>query len=191
MPKSDHVKPLRETETLLEAFLNLSHYKSVFGFNSEQPNILLGDEMDPITKREDLIQRMTILFSSVGVPGLSGHIRDLSYEAGTVTIDFQVDASLANQLGFVVGGIVATMLDACIGVAGAVKSGGLLAMPLAEMKTTFVRPILPGAVVGKGETIRLGKKIVFIEATLLSKDDKLLARASGTASPTPFPDVSL
>ena len=147
--------------------------------------------MEPIKNREDLIQRMTTLFSSVGVPGLRGQIRDLSYEAGTVTIDLQVDASLANQLGFVQGGVVATMLDGCIGVAGAVKSGGLLAMPLAEMKTSFVRPILPGAVVGKGETIRLGKKIAFIEATLLSEDGKLLARASGTASPTPFPDVSL
>ena len=147
--------------------------------------------MEPIKNREDLIQRMTTLFSSVGVPGLRGQIRDLSYEAGTVTIDLQVDASLANQLGFVQGGVVATMLDGCIGVAGAVKSGGLLAMPLAEMKTSFVRPILPGTVVGKGETIRLGKKIAFIEATLLSEDGKLLARASGTASPTPFPDVSL
>jgi len=42
------------------------------------------------------------------------------------------------------GGIVATMLAACIGVADAVKSGGLLAMPLAEMKTSFIRPALPG-----------------------------------------------
>ena len=147
--------------------------------------------MNPITNREDLIQRMTTLFSAINVPGLRGQIRDLSYEAGTVTLDLQVDASLANQLGFVQGGIVATMLDGCIGVAGAVKSGGLLAMPLAEMKTSFVRPILPGAVVGKGETIRLGKKIAFIEATLLDENGKLLARASATASPTPFPDVSL
>ena len=132
---------------------------------------------------------MTTLFSSVGVPGLRGQIRDLSYEAGTENIDLQVDASLANQLGFVQGGVVATMLDGCIGVAGAVKSGGLLAMPLAEMKTSFVRPILPGAVVGKGETIRLGKKIAFIEATLLNEDGKLIARASRTASPTPCLDV--
>jgi len=146
--------------------------------------------MKPVTDREALIQRMTALFSEISVAGLDLRIRDLSYEAGTVTLDFEVSPTLANQLGFVQGGIVATMLDACIGMAGAIKSGGLLAMPLAEMKTTFVRPVQSGRLVGKGDTIRLGKNLAFIEASLFSEAGSLLARASGTASPVPFPDVT-
>ena len=82
-----------------------------------------------------------------------------------------------------------TVFDACIGIAGAVKPGGQLAMPLAEMKTTFVRPAKPGRLVGKAANFRLGKSMAFIEASLLSESGNLSARASGTASPVPFPET--
>jgi uncharacterized protein (TIGR00369 family) len=142
--------------------------------------------MEPITDAEALIQHMTAIFSTMKVPGLDGRIRELSYEAGTVTLDFDVSQSLANPFGFVQGGIVAVLLDGCIGMAGAIKSGGVLGMPLAEIKVSFVRPVLPGLVVGKGETIRLGKSLAFIEGTLFSQSGVVLARASGTAKPSPF-----
>src|SRR6185436_12528351 len=136
-----------------------------------------------------LMQRMKALFAGVELPGLKISIRDVSYEAGSVTLDFEVDRSLANQLGSVQGGVVATMLDACIGMAGTIKSGGVLAMPCAEMKVSFVRPVPPGALVGRGETIRLGKTIAFIEASLFDEAGKLLARGSATTAPIPFPDA--
>lgn len=82
------------------------------------------------------------------------------------------------------------MLDGCLGMAGAIKSGGLLAMPLAEMKTTFVRPVAAGRVIGKGEVIRLGKTLAFIEGSLIDENERVLARASGTAAPTPFPELA-
>src|SRR5690242_4317765 len=134
--------------------------------------------MEPITDTNALIERITAIFQTMTIPGLSGRIRELSYEAGTVTLDFEVAQSLANPFGAIQGGIVTTLLDACIGVAGAVKSGGTLAMPLAEIKTSFVRPVLPGSVVGTGEIIRIGKNIAFIEGTLWSKEGSVLARAS-------------
>jgi uncharacterized protein (TIGR00369 family) len=94
------------------------------------------------------------------------------------------------SIDFVQGGIAATMLDACVGVAGAVKSG-VLGMPLVEMQVSFVRPVVVGAVVGSGETIRLGKQLAFIEATLWNTGGTVLARASATASPMPFPEMPL
>ena len=144
--------------------------------------------MAPITERQALLHHMRDLFSSIDVPGLEIKILDVSYEKGTVDIEFEVADGLANQLGFVQGGIVATMLDACIGIAGATKSGGILAMPLAEMKTTFVRPASVGKIIGRGETLKLGKKLAFIEAILLDETGELLAKASGTACPVPFPE---
>jgi acyl-coenzyme A thioesterase PaaI-like protein len=42
-----------------------------------------------------------------------------------------------------------------------------------------------GKVVRRGETIRLGKTIAFIEASLFDVSGKLRARASATASPFP------
>ena len=144
--------------------------------------------MAPIIDRQTLLHRINDLFSSIDVPGLEIQTLDVSYEKGTADLEFEVADGLANQLGFVQGGIVATMLDACIGIAGATKSGGVLAMPLAEMKTTFVRPASVGKIIGRGETLKLGKKLAFIEASLLNENGELLAKASGTACPVPFPE---
>ena len=146
--------------------------------------------MDPITSQQELLKHMKSLFSVIDVPGLEILISEVSYEEGTAEIQFNVMPSLANQFVVVQGGIVATMLDACLGIAGATRSGGLLAMPLAEMKTTFVRPVPVGKLIGIGETIKLGRKLAFIEASLFAEGGALLAKASGTASPVPFPEQS-
>jgi uncharacterized protein (TIGR00369 family) len=125
----------------------------------------------------------------VQLPGVDCEIVDVDCEAGTTTLRFDVATARANQLGAVQGGVVATMLDGCIGIAGAVRSGGVLAMPLAEINVSFVRPVSAGTVTGKGIVTRLGRKVGFIEGTLFDLDGQVLARASGTAIPTPFPDT--
>jgi acyl-coenzyme A thioesterase PaaI-like protein len=43
-------------------------------------------------------------------------IRDVDHETGTTTLRFEVSDARANQFGSVQGGVVATMLDACIGL---------------------------------------------------------------------------
>ena len=75
-------------------------------------------------------------------------------------------------------------------MAGAIKSGGVLAMPCAELKVSFLRPAPAGKLIGRGETLRLGKTLAFIEASLHDPAGRLLARASATAAPTPFPDMA-
>lgn len=144
--------------------------------------------VDEVTENRQLAERMRGLFPTNCMAGIQLTIRDVSYESGTAEILYEVDSVHANQLGNVQGGIVAGMLDGCIGISGSVKSGGVLAMPLAEMKTSFVRAVPLGRVVGKGQTLKLGKNLAFIEGSLFSEDGKLLARASGTAFPVPFPD---
>ena len=51
------------------------------------------------------------------------------------------------------------------------------------------RPVLPGTIVGKGQSIRLGKHLAFIEGTLFSASENVLARAPGTAFPTAWPSA--
>ena len=148
--------------------------------------------MDPITDNAVLLQRMRELFPpDIQLPGVDCEIVEVDHHAGTTTLRFTVDEARANQFGFVQGGVVATMLDGCIGIAGAVRSGGVLAMPLAEMNVSFVRPVPTGILIGKGLVTRLGRKVGFIEGTLCSVDGQVLARASGTAIPTPFPDTTI
>ena len=147
--------------------------------------------MEIVRNDSDLVERMRRLFSGIEIVGLDIEIVEASYEKGTVTLEFNVAQMLANQLGAVQGGIVATMLDACIGTAGSAKSGGVLAMPLAEMKTSYLRPVPTGRIIGKGKTLKLGKKLGFIEGSLYNDEGTILATASATSSPTPFPDSLL
>ena len=58
------------------------------------------------------------------------------------------------------------LLDGCIGIAGVVRSGGILAMPLAEINVSYVRPVPSGTAIGKGAVVRLGRKVGFVEGTL-------------------------
>jgi uncharacterized protein (TIGR00369 family) len=147
--------------------------------------------VDPITDPNRLLIRMRDLFPrEMNPPGIALEIVEVDFETGSTTLRFDVSERWANQLGAVQGGVVATMLDGCIGIAGAARSGGVLAMPLAEITVSFVRPVPAGAVMGKGITTRLGRKVGFIEGTLLDLDGQVLARGSGIAIPTPFPDAS-
>ena len=144
--------------------------------------------MEPITDDELLLDRIRGLFPSDLMPGLRCEITQVNHHAGTASLGFEAGEPTANQLGAVQGGIVAAMLDGCIGIAGAAASGGVLAMPLAALNTSFVRPVLPGIVFGEGVVVRLGRTVGFIEATLTDPEGRVVARASGTAVPTPFPD---
>lgn len=145
--------------------------------------------MDPITDDAVLIERMRSLFPHDLMAEVSFEIVEVSHEAGTVGLRFDVSERTANQLGAVQGGVVAAMLDACIGIAGAVKSGGVLAMPLVELNTSFVRAVPPGELFGRGEVVRLGRRVGFVEGTLTDAAGRVLARGTGTAIPTPFPDT--
>jgi uncharacterized protein (TIGR00369 family) len=146
--------------------------------------------VDPITDNSLLLVRMQELFPpAIFLPGVDMEICDVDHETGTTTLRFEVSDARANQFGSVQGGVVATLLDACIGIAGAVRSGGVLAMPLAEMNVSFIRPAPSGTLMGSGITTRLGRKVGFIEGTLFDVDGQIVARGSGTAIPTPFPDT--
>lgn len=143
--------------------------------------------MEQLSDETALRQRMVSIFERMKFAGFEASVLALSGDAGSVTLEFQVSESWANPFGFLHGGMVATMLDTCLGMAGSIKSGGTLAMPLAEMKISFVRPVMPGKILGKGETVRLGKGLAFLEATLLGASGDVLARGSATASPIPWP----
>lgn len=144
--------------------------------------------MEPITDATALRERIRSLFPTDIIPRASVEIIEVEHEAGLTELRFITEAEAANQLGFVQGGLVATMLDGCMGTAGAVASGGVLAMPMAEFKANFVRPVPVGFVRGHGRTVRLGRTVAFLEGVLLDEAGRTLATASGTAVPTPFPD---
>ncbi|MET0419353.1 MAG: PaaI family thioesterase [Actinoplanes sp.] len=102
-----------------------------------------------------------------------------------VTFDARADL-LANPMGQVQGGYVCVMLDECMSVACLITSGMTCVAPTLEMKTSFLRPAMPGQLRGVGRVVKWGKTIAFTEGELFDTEGRLVAKATGTAMPTPF-----
>jgi uncharacterized domain 1 len=105
----------------------------------------------------------------------------------SVEVEFEAKAELLlNPMKQVQGGYLCAMLDECMSVACMVASGMTHVAPTAEMKTTFFRPAAPGKLKGVGRVAKWGRTIAFTEGELYDAEGRLLAKATGTAVPTPF-----
>ena len=104
-----------------------------------------------------------------------------------VEVAFEASAeTMANPMRQIQGGFLCAMLDECMSVACMVASGMTSVAPTLEMKTSFFRPAFPGPLRGVGTVARWGKTIAFTEAELYDAEGRVLAKATGTALPTPF-----
>jgi uncharacterized protein (TIGR00369 family) len=104
-----------------------------------------------------------------------------------VEVEFEAKAELLlNPMKQVQGGYLCAMLDEAMSVACMVASGMTHVAPTAEMKTTFFRPAMPGMLKGIGKVAKWGRTIAFTEGELYDADGRLVAKATGTAVPTPF-----
>jgi len=105
----------------------------------------------------------------------------------SVEVEFDARAEVvANPMKQVQGGYLCVMLDECMSVACMVASGMTHVAPTLEMKTSFFRPAMPGKLKGVGRVVRFGKTIAFTEGEIWDPEGRLVAKATGTAMPTPF-----
>jgi uncharacterized protein (TIGR00369 family) len=105
----------------------------------------------------------------------------------SVEVEFEAKAELLlNPMKQIQGGYLCAMLDECMSVACMVASGMTHVAPTAEMKTSFFRPAQPGKIKGVGRVVRWGSRIAFTEGELTDPEGRVLAKATGTAIPTPF-----
>ena len=104
-----------------------------------------------------------------------------------VEVAFDAKAELLlNPMKQIQGGYLCAMLDEAMSVACMVASGMTHVAPTAEMKTSFFRPAAPGPIKGIGRVAKWGRTIAFTEGELYDPEGRLLAKATGTAVPTPF-----
>lgn len=104
-----------------------------------------------------------------------------------VEVDFDAKAELLlNPMKQIQGGYLCAMLDECMSVACMVASGMTAVAPTLEMKTSFFRPAAPGKLRGIGKVVKWGRTVAFTEGELYDAEGRLLAKATGTAVPTPF-----
>ncbi|CAN5145095.1 PaaI family thioesterase [soil metagenome] len=102
-------------------------------------------------------------------------------------VEFEARADLlCNPMGQIQGGYLCAMLDEAMSTACLVASKMTCVAPTIEMKTSFLRPVMPGTLRAIGRVVRWGKTVAFMEGERYDSEGRLCAKASGSAIPTPF-----
>ena len=137
---------------------------------------------------DDILQRfLRTKYQPTGSQTLGYRMLSVSQATMTVEVEFDAKAELlSNPMRQVQGGYLCAMLDECMSVACMVASKMTHVAPTLEMKTSFLRPAAFGKLRGVGRVIKWGRTVAFTEGELYDPEGRLLAKATGTAVPTPF-----
>lgn len=117
---------------------------------------------------------------------LGMRLADLNQDEQWVKMEFDVSPSFANPTGAVQGGFIAAMLDEAMSTAVIIASNVTMTAPTLEMKTSYLKRLMPGKASVVARIVRLGKSAAFLEADCFDAEGQLVARASATALPMPF-----
>lgn len=103
---------------------------------------------------------------------------EFSYKDSSCVISFPVEDFLFNPQGTFHGGMLATVMDISMGhlIKYEVGKAGFTL----EMKNQFLRPLTEGPAICKGEFIRRGRSISFLESRIWDANEKLVAHATST-----------
>ena len=148
---------------------------------------LAADTPQTATDEELLARFLRTKNQPTGSQTLGFRMSRVEQTTRTVEVEFDARAELlCNPMGQIQGGFLCAMLDECMSVACMVASGMTAVAPTLEMKTSFLRPALPGALKGVGRVLKWGRTVAFTEGELYDDQGRLVAKATGTAIPTPF-----
>ncbi len=142
----------------------------------------------PAMTDDDILQRFQRSRNQpTGSQTLGFRLTAVSQAEKSVEVAFDARAELLlNPMKQIQGGYLCAMLDECMSVACMVASGMTHVAPTAEMKTSFFRSAAPGTLRGVGRVVRWGRTLAFTEGEIYDAEGRLLAKATGTAVPTPF-----
>jgi uncharacterized protein (TIGR00369 family) len=85
-----------------------------------------------------------------------------------------------NPGGIVHGGVLATLLDGCIGLALRTKLGLDSEHVTIDLNVHYLAPARAGSLTGRGKAVRTGGRISYGEAQLFTDDGTLVARGAAT-----------
>jgi uncharacterized protein (TIGR00369 family) len=120
----------------------------------------------------------------VPLPGaavtLGWELISVSPDEGTIEVAFTATEAFLNPAGVIHGGFLAAMLDDTLGpslVAG-LSSGDFA--PTTDLHVQFLRPALPGRLLGRGRVVRRGRDVGFLAGELLDASGAIVAVATAT-----------
>lgn len=110
-----------------------------------------------------------------------------SVDEGWAEVAFHPRAEFANPAGAVQGGFVCAMLDDAMSVAASISRRLTVIVPTLQTSVSYLSPTPIARVVARGEVLRFGSASVAMQGALRDTGGKLLAVATATAVPRPFP----
>ena len=148
---------------------------------------VVSPEPETLTDEAILARFQRTKNQPTGSQTLGFRIVGVSQATKSVEVEFEARAELLlNPMKQIQGGYLCAMLDECMSVACMVASGMTAVAPTLEMKTSFLRPGAPGKIKGVGRVAKWGRTLAFTEGELFDPEGRMLAKATGTAIPTPF-----
>jgi uncharacterized protein (TIGR00369 family) len=106
-------------------------------------------------------------------------------EAGRVRVRFDGSPAFCNPGGAIQGGFLAAMLDDTLGPAVLVATRGASYCATIDLNVSYLAPARPGALIGEGRVVQLGRTIAFLEGELTAPDGTVVARATASARVVP------
>lgn len=107
----------------------------------------------------------------------------LSQDEQWVRMEFDVPQMFANPTGAVQGGFISAMMDEAMSTAVIIASNVTMTAPTLEMKTSYLKRLMPGPASVTARILKLGKSAAFMEADCFDANGDLVARATATAIP--------
>lgn len=115
---------------------------------------------------------------------------EVEQAAKRIRMAFDVSPSFANPTGAVQGGFIAAMMDEAMSTCCIIASNVTMTAPTLEMKTSYLRRLMPGRAYVDARILKWGRSAAFMEAECFDDDGKLVAKATATAIPMPFKRLS-
>ena len=117
---------------------------------------------------------------------LGMRLAEVEQDAQRVRMDFDVSPSFANPTGAIQGGFIAAMMDEAMSTCVIIASNVTKTAPTLEMKTSYLRRLMPGPAQVEARILKMGRSAAFMEAECFDSDGKLVAKATATAIPMEF-----
>jgi uncharacterized protein (TIGR00369 family) len=111
---------------------------------------------------------------------------DADVEAGTIEVAFAATEAFTNPAGNVLGAFLAAMLYDTVGPALLATLKPDQFQSTLQLDVSFLRPVRPGRIIGKGRVVHRDGDLAFLEASLLDGDAAVIASATATARVIPL-----
>jgi uncharacterized protein (TIGR00369 family) len=110
---------------------------------------------------------------------LGGRIVAVDVDAGTIEMHYVGSNAFLNPAGQVQGGTLAAMLDDVTAFLVTATLGENEFCATLNLNVSFLRPAMPGPLVGRAKLVRRGREVCNVGGELL-QDGKLVATATAT-----------